>query len=61
MNVTVTMTVKNVGGEDVVNITPRDLAVTGDGAMSMVLGPQPASLDLAQGAGRHLQLGLCRA
>ncbi len=50
MSVTVTMNVKNVGGEDVVNITPRDLAVTGDGGMTLFSGPLPASLDLVQGA-----------
>jgi hypothetical protein len=50
MNVAVTMNVKNVGGEDVVDITPRDLVVTGDGGLTLVSGPQPATLDLVQGA-----------
>jgi len=50
MNVTVTMRVENVGGENVVDISPRDLAITGDGGLALVSGPQPAVLDLAQGA-----------
>ncbi len=49
MTVTATMTVNNVGGEDVLNITPNDLAINGDGAMIVTSGPNPASLDLVQG------------
>ncbi len=50
MTVTATMRVQNVGGEDVVNISPRDLAITGDGGVSLISGPLPATLDLPQGA-----------
>ncbi len=50
MSVTVTMNVKNVGGEDVQNIMPHDLVITGDGGLNQVSGPVPTSIDLAQGA-----------
>jgi len=55
MTVTVTMRVHNVGGEDVIDITPRDVLATGDGLVTLVSGPEPASLDLAQGSTGEFQ------
>lgn len=47
MTVTVRMHVANVGGEAVESIVPEDLVITGDGSLTPVSGPEPASLDLA--------------
>jgi len=49
MTVPLTMTVTNVGGEDVETITPRDFALAGDGNLIVISGPEPASLDIANG------------
>lgn len=48
--VTVTMHVTNVSGETVNGIAPHDVVVGGDGALTLVSGPTPASLDLDSGA-----------
>jgi hypothetical protein len=50
MTVTVTMSVANVGSEAVNAIVPDALAITGDGSLTLASGPEPASLDLADGA-----------
>ncbi|MCK5406436.1 MAG: hypothetical protein KAJ37_03240, partial [Candidatus Krumholzibacteria bacterium] len=49
-NVTVSMTVENVGGEQVNNITPNPLVTDGSATFVVQSGPQPASVDLAVGA-----------
>lgn len=48
--VTVTMHVTNVSGETVNGILPHDIAVGGEGTLTLLSGPTPASLDLASGA-----------
>ncbi len=50
MTVQAVMTVQNVGGETVQDIVPHDVAVTGDGSLSLVASAQPPSLGLAPGA-----------
>ncbi len=47
--VTVRMLVRNVGGEDVLGVTPSLLAAQGDGTLSYLSGPSPASFDLPFG------------
>jgi len=49
MTVPLTMTVTNVGGEDVEIITPLDFTLVGDGNLTVISGPEPASLDIANG------------
>ena len=44
------MIVRNVSGEALNNVAPRDLQVAGSGVLSLVSGPIPASLNLAIGA-----------
>ena len=48
--VTVRMGVRNVGGEDLLGVTPLDLVSAGDGSLVPIDGPVPGSLDLAAGA-----------
>ncbi len=48
--VTVTMTVANASGETVTDIAPQDIAAGGDGVLTPLAGPSPATLDLASGA-----------
>jgi hypothetical protein len=50
MTVQATMTVHNVGSELVESIAPTAPQITGNGAVTLVTGPQPATLDLAPGA-----------
>lgn len=48
--VTVSMRVSNVSGEGVVGIVPQAPTFTGDAVLTVLAGPQPASLDLDTGA-----------
>jgi hypothetical protein len=48
-NLTVRMTVRNVGVETVDNVTPTALAVQGTGAIGYVSGPVPASASIPSG------------
>ncbi len=50
MTVPLAMRVTNVGGEQIDGITPAALAFSGSGAVVLIGGPVPASLDLAPGA-----------
>lgn len=50
MTTTVTMRVNNVGGEAVNDVVPSDVVLTGDGGMALLTGPEPATIDLADGA-----------
>ncbi|MBA4378933.1 MAG: hypothetical protein C0395_09835 [Gemmatimonas sp.] len=47
--VVVTMAITNASGEDITGISPYDVAIGGDGEMTYLSGPEPATIDLATG------------
>jgi len=49
-NVTLRMTVENVGGERINNVTPTPLSSSGTASFTVVSGPQPSLVNLAVGA-----------
>ncbi|MBU8869431.1 MAG: DUF11 domain-containing protein, partial [Gemmatimonadales bacterium] len=49
-DVTVRLVLRNIGGENLVGVSPAVPSATGAGSMALSTGPIPASLDLAIGA-----------